>query len=183
MAASLFDDMTTVTRQIGEAVEAERREYAPGGEERPLGSYLVLLASYGALAGSLSAAIRARRRPLPERIGAGDIALLGVATHKIARMLAKDPVFSSVRAPFARFEGTSGPAELRESPRGHGLRHALGELFTCPFCLGQWVATGLTAGMVLAPRTTRITSAVFAAVTVSDTLQLAYARAERMAAG
>jgi hypothetical protein len=29
----------------------------------------------------------------------------------------------------------------------------MGELLTCPFCLGQWVATGLIFGLVLAPRT------------------------------
>lgn len=44
IAASLFVDMTDVARQIGEAVEAEKREYAPGGEERPLGSYTLQLA-------------------------------------------------------------------------------------------------------------------------------------------
>ncbi len=175
--------MTTVAsgaRQVGDAAAREKQRYA-SGEERPLGSYLVLLGSYGLLSGGLAAGIRARRRPLPERIGAADVALLGVATHKISRMLAKDPVFSSVRAPFARFEGPAGPAELSESPRGRGLRHALGELLTCPFCLGQWTATALIAGLLLAPRATRIAAAVFAVVSLSDTLQLVYARAEQLA--
>jgi hypothetical protein len=170
----------TVAHQVGEAVERTRQDYAPG-RERPLGSYLVLLGSYGSLVGALAVGARAKRRRLPDRVPLGDIALLGVATHKVSRMLAKDPVFSSMRAPFARFEGTSGPAELRESPRGSGLRHALGELVTCPFCLGQWVATGFVAGMLFAPRATRVACSAFAVVTVSDTLQLAYSRMERLA--
>lgn len=167
---------------VSSAAEQEKQAYARQAEEdRPLGGYLVLLSTYATLAGGLALGIRARGRKLPERIDARDVALLGVATHKIARMLAKDPVFSSVRAPFARYEGVSGPAELKESPRGRGLRHALGELFTCPFCLAQWVATGLVAGMVTAPRLTRITSTVFAIVTISDSLQLAYAKLEQQA--
>ncbi len=56
------------------------------------------------------------------RIQLGDLALLSVATHKISRLLAKDPVTSPLRAPFTRFEGTSGPAELKEDVRGVGAR-------------------------------------------------------------
>jgi len=87
-------------------------------------------------------------------------------------------VTSPLRAPFTTFEGTSGEAELAESVRGTGMRKAVGELVTCPFCLGQWVATALAYGFVLAPRTTRWTCSVFTALTVADFLQLAYAAAQ-----
>jgi len=40
---------------------------------------------------------------------------------------------------------------VMESVRGHGPQHAVGELISCPFCLGLWTATALTAGMVYAP--------------------------------
>ena len=67
--------------------------------------------------------------------------------------------------------------------RGEGARHALGELVTCPFCVGQWIATGLGFGMVLAPRTTRYTAAVASALEVADFAQYARAIAERAAEG
>ena len=105
--------------------------------------------------------------------------LAGVATHKVARLITKASVTSPLRAPFTRFAGTSGPAELAEEVRGTGLRKAVGELVTCPFCVGEWVATGLTAGLVLAPRATRAVAAVFVELTIADFLQLAYAAAQQ----
>lgn len=146
------------------------------GENRPLGSFVVLMGAYGAAVGAGALAVRGR---LPERLETRDVVLLSVATHKIARLLAKDPVTSPLRAPFTRFEGASGEAELAEGVRGTGMRKALGELVTCPFCLGQWVATGLTFGYILAPRATRWTATTFTALTAADVLQLAYAAAQQ----
>ncbi|HEX5307573.1 MAG TPA: DUF1360 domain-containing protein [Solirubrobacteraceae bacterium] len=151
--------------------------YAPG-QERPLGSYAVLTGAYGAgLIGSL-VALRARDRELPERLTAGDVLLIGVATHKLSRLVAKDKVTSFIRAPFTRFQEASGQGEVEEEPCGYGLRLAVGELLVCPYCLGQWVATALTLGLVGAPRLTRLVGTVFVAHTVSDFLQVAYRAAE-----
>ena len=58
----------------------------------------------------------------------------------MARLLTKDTVVSPIRAPFTRFEGPGGPSEVNERVRGRGWRHAIGELITCPFCAGEWVA-------------------------------------------
>jgi hypothetical protein len=88
-------------------------------------------------------------------------------------------VTSPLRAPFTTFKGTTGPAELQEEPRGTGLRKAVGELIICPFCVGQWVATGFVFGLVLRPRATRVAASVFVALTVADFLQFAYAAAEK----
>jgi hypothetical protein len=162
---------------FGQAQE-QKAAYAQG-EERPLGGYLLLMAAYGASTLGLSGLVRAGGRGLPERIGVADLALIGVATHKCARLLAKDPVTSPLRAPFTTFKGTSGPAELQEEPRGTGLRKAVGELIVCPFCVGQWVATGFVFGLVLRPRATRLVASLFAALTVADFLQFAYAAAEK----
>jgi Protein of unknown function (DUF1360) len=97
------------------------------------------------------------RRPRPARTDRGGRPGVDrVATHKCARLLAKDPVTSPPRAPFTAFKGTSAPAELQEEPRGTGLRKAVGELIVCPFRVGQWVATGFVSGLVLRPRATRL---------------------------
>ncbi len=152
-------------------------EYAPG-QEPPLGSYAMLTATYGAgLAGCLIA-LRVRGRQLPERASVGDLLLVGVATHKLSRLIAKDRVTSFARAPFTRYEEPSGQGEVEEQPRGGGLRLAIGELVVCPYCLGQWVASGLMVGLVAAPRLTRFVSSVFVAHTVSDFMQIAYRAAE-----
>ncbi len=105
--------------------------YTPHGEGRPLAAYAGLAGVYnGALAAALLAAKR-QGRPLPERVGTGDIVLLGVATHKLGRLLAKDWVTSPLRAPFATYKGASGiPSEVDEGARGAGLQRAIGELVT-----------------------------------------------------
>lgn len=161
------------------AVREQGREYRQG-EDRPLGSYATTLAVYGASVGvtALAAKLTGRRLPRP---GFADVALMAITTHRVSRTLAKDPVTSPLRAPFTRYEGVSGPAELHEEVRGTGARHAVGELVTCPFCLGQWVATAYAAGMVFAPRATRFAGATITAVAAADWLQLAYARLQQAA--
>lgn len=139
--------------------------------------YALFLAVYGLAVGGFLA-WRARTHELPERVSLGDLALLGVATHKGSRLLAKDKVAAPIRRPFADYEDAGGPGEVEESPRGSGLRHAIGELIVCPFCLSQWVATALVAGLVVAPRTTRFVASVLTAVTASDFLQIAYKASE-----
>ena len=153
------------------------REYS-GGADRPLGGYLGAMAAYAAATGALSGAVKLSGRGLPARIRWSDVALLTVATFRVSRLLSKDPVTSPLRAPFTRFEGTSGPAELKEEVRGSGVRKAVGELVTCPFCLAQWTATAFAFGLVLAPRATRLAAAIMTAVAGSDLLQLAYNAAE-----
>jgi hypothetical protein len=136
------------------------------------------LGPYGLLTGVYAAALGAFlwrfRDRLPEAISAGDLALLGVASHKTSRTISKDKVTAPFRAPFTEHEGEGGPGELEESPRGTGVRHTVGELVACPFCLDQWVATGYVAGLVVAPRATRLVAAVMATVAISDFLQIGY---------
>lgn len=155
----------------------EAEEYK-AGEERPLGSYALLAATYIVALAGMALFARARRRRLPERLGWGDLVLATAATHRLARLVAKDPITSPIRAAFARYEGTSGPAELAEQVRGHGLRKAVGELLTCPFCLAQWLATVTVFGLVVAPRVTRVAASALAVVAGADFLQFAYSKLE-----
>lgn len=164
------------------AIQRQAEEYRQG-EERPLGTYLGTLSAYGVLAGGLFGLAKLTGRKLPRRVGAGDLFLMACTTHKLARLIAKDPVLSPLRMPFTRFEGVSGPAELSEDVRGHGLRHGIGELLTCPFCMAQWVATAYAGGLVFAPRATRLFGAVMTAVASADWLQLAYAKLQQSAEG
>ncbi len=164
---------------VVDELEQVKRRYAHG-HDRPLGAYSVLDAAYLGLVAGIG--LLARRRGVrPPRGGMAlkDLAVAGLATHRIVRTIAKDPITSPVRAPFTRYEGTSGPAELKEEVQGEGLRHALGELVTCPFCLSQWIGTGFATGLLFAPRATRWVAGGFGIVAVSDMLQYVYAALRR----
>ncbi|RKS75452.1 uncharacterized protein DUF1360 [Motilibacter peucedani] len=157
---------------------AEKEAYA-GDEERPLGAFVGLLGLYGTAVGISTLGVMRSDRRLPDRFAFADIALISVATHRLSRLITKDPVTSPLRAPFTRFKGTSAEAELEEEVRGTGARKALGELLTCPFCVGQWVATGFTFSMVVAPKQTRLAATIFTAVSAADVLQYAYAKVQQ----
>lgn len=146
--------------------------YAPG-QDLPLAAYAGFLAAYAGTFGPLLAAARRRGR-LPERIGLGDTVLLGLATHKLSRIVAKDWVTSPLRAPFAEYRGPAGGGEVVERARGHGLRRAIGDLVTCNFCVGPWVAGALVTALLAKPRATRAVLSTFTAVAISDFLHRAY---------
>ena len=69
--------------------------------ERPLASYSTLIAAFSTIVGGGIALAGATGR-LPQRPSLVDLALVGVAGHKVSRLIAKDKVASPVRAPFVR---------------------------------------------------------------------------------
>ena len=163
--------------RAADEAQQTKNQYAQG-EDKPMGSRLALVAIYNGLVGAFLLARSRSGRFLPERIGVGDLLLAGVATHKLSRVITKDRVTSPLRAPFTEFEEEGGPGEIEEKPRGRGLRRAIGELLVCPFCLGQWVATVILAGLAVAPRTTRFVCSIFAVVAIGDFLQIFYKGSE-----
>jgi hypothetical protein len=149
-------------------------------DDRPLGAYAALTAVFSAgFGGALVAAARTGR--LPERVGAGDIALLALATHRVSRTLARDRITSFVRAPFTSFVESAEFNEVNERPEGRGIRRSVGELLSCPSCTGQWVAAAFSAGLLLAPRPTRAIAAMFSAYAIAEFLHIGYAAALRSA--
>jgi hypothetical protein len=153
------------------------QRFIPGyaDEPRPLASYLALIGTFNAIFAGFLLLLKSRRQSLPSQIGITDVLLLGVATHRVSRLLAKDSITSSLRAPFAEYEGPSDlPSEVDEGARGRGMRHAIGELITCPYCTAQWVAAFFTYGLMLWPRVTRMIAAIFTVVAISNLLNRAY---------
>jgi len=128
----------------------------------------------GLYAAGVGLFLRRWGRQLPTETNVVDVGLVGVATHKATRLIAKDKITTALRAPVTEYEEPAGPSEVAESPRGSGLRRAVGELIVCPYCLGQWVATAFAAGLVVAPRPTRFLASVMSALAISDFLQIAY---------
>jgi hypothetical protein len=144
-----------------------------GGEE-PLPSYAALAGVFNLILALFLLVARKTGRPIPERIETRDIALLGVATHKLSLLLAQDAITSPLRAPFTELKEKRSPKNVDEKPRGEGLRRSLGELLTCHFCVGQWVASFFTYGLVFAPAVTRLVASIFAIVALSDHLHQTY---------
>jgi hypothetical protein len=110
----------------------------------------------------------ARRSPPGSML---DLAALSAATFKASRSLSRERVGSFVRQPFVE-----GDAEIgeEEQPAGSGLQRAIGELVTCPRCLGTWTAAGLASAQVLTPRFGRLLTWTLGASAANDFLQAAF---------
>jgi hypothetical protein len=135
-------------------------------DDRPLAEYAALAGAFGAvLAGFLFAA----GRRLPERISLVDTVRIGLASYKLGRLIAKDPVASFVRAPVTEdLDATE--------PKREGAGRALGELVTCPYCIGLWIASGFAYSLVLFPRQTRLVTTIFGGQAVADFLNAGFVR-------
>ncbi|HEU0089893.1 MAG TPA: DUF1360 domain-containing protein [Pseudonocardiaceae bacterium] len=169
--------MRNLAPDVTRTAQADGEEYR-NGEERPMGGYVVAMGAFVLLVALAALVATLAGRNLPRRIGAYDLLLITAGTHKLSRTLSKAAVTSPLRAPFTRYQDTAGPGELKEEVRqSTGLRHAIGELLTCPFCLDMWVVTAHMIGLIFVPRFTRLTAATFAALAGADFLHLAYTRA------
>jgi len=143
-------------------------------EDVPLKSYAAEAAFFNLLFAVALLLAKASGRGIPDGVKLSDIVLFGVASHKVSWLVAKDGITSPLRAPFTKLDEIESPTNFQESPRGTGLQRSLGELLTCHFCLGQWVASFFIYGLLLAPKTTRLVGSLFAIATLSDHLHQTY---------
>jgi hypothetical protein len=143
----------------------------PKRQKPPYLAYASLMATF--LGGvSLVAAVGARRRRGLPVAGPFDLAVLGLATFKAARTLARDEVTSFIREPFVE----EAAPESDETPvQTGGARQAIGELVTCSRCVGTWVAAGIAALDTLMPRAGRLLGWCLAVGGVNDWLQAGFA--------
>jgi hypothetical protein len=141
-------------------------------QQPPYRAYAGIVAVFVAGLGGVSAAAAARDRP-QSRIAAVDLALLGLATFKASRTVARDKVTSFVREPFV--EGEAYDGEDEKPTHESELRQAIGELVTCTRCIGTWLGAGLASTQILAPRTGRLLTTVLAAGALNDFLLAGFA--------
>jgi len=139
-------------------------------EEQLLAEYAALLGFYVASVAVLTGAAIEQKR-LSKRFSLLDLALLGIATHKLSRIIAKDRITGILRAPFVSYIRSAGAGEVEEEPRGRGMQRGIGQLISCPYCMAPWCATALAFGVVFAPRVTRFFAGSLASVAASDFLQ------------
>jgi len=131
----------------------------------------VLLAAFaGGLAGAGALARVLDRNPHEHTTL--DLAALALATFKAARTLSDDEVTSFLREPFVEGRAHEGGEDPRETG---GMRQAIGELVTCSRCVGTWIAAGLGATQIIAPRFGRVVTWTLGAAGLNDFLQASFA--------
>jgi hypothetical protein len=156
-------------QKYGEITE-EKEECEPA----LLAEYATALTLFLASVATLTSAAAAKDL-LPRKFKPLDLIVLGIATHKLSRIISKSRITGALRSPFVHYVCSCGAGEVEEEPRGRGLQRAIGELISCPYCMGPWSAAALGFGMLFAPRVTRMFAGVLGAVAVSDFLHRAYA--------
>src|SRR5687768_9813385 len=101
----------------------------------PHGAYATIA---GMFFGGLATVAALTRRSPPGT--ALEFAALAAATFKVSRTLTRERVGSFIRQPFVEGDADTGEDER---PAGTGVQRAIGELVTCPRCVGTWTAAGL----------------------------------------
>jgi hypothetical protein len=137
----------------------------------PYAEYAAIMAVFCGGLAAAGALARALDRD-PAEHTALDLVTLALATYKASRTLSRDEVTSFLRDPFVQ-----GPAhEGGEDPlEDGGMRQAVGELVTCSRCIGTWVAAGLGATQIIAPRFGRLLGWTLGAAGLNDFLQAGFA--------
>jgi hypothetical protein len=135
-------------------------------DQPPYEAYATIVGGF--LAALAAAAVAARRSPPGTPL---DLIALSAATFKASRTLSRERVGSFVRQPFVEGEAELGE---EERPAGEGLQRAIGELVTCPRCIGTWSAAGLAATQMLTPRFGRLLVWSLGASAANDFLQAGF---------
>ena len=137
----------------------------------PYGAYAAIFATFAGGLATAGAVARLLGRD-PRENDALDLVLLGIATFKASRTIARDEVTSFLREPFVEGHAHEGGEEPKETG---GLQQAIGELVTCSRCVGTWAAAGLATTQILAPRVGRLLTWSLAAAGANDFLQAGFA--------
>jgi Protein of unknown function (DUF1360) len=137
----------------------------------PHESYAAIMAAFVGGLAAAGALAKALDRD-PRENSTLDLVVLGLASFKASRTITRDEVTSFLREPFvegAAHEGGEDPVETGD------IRQAIGELVTCSRCIGTWVAAGLAATQIVAPRFGRLLTWTLATAGVNDWLQAGFA--------
>jgi hypothetical protein len=120
-----------------------------GSEGRVL--KLALVGTYSSVALLASAARRRATLPsLPELV------ILGLASHRVGRMLAYERVGEPFREPFTATVPDESGVDDTVVARGRGVRWVVGELVSCPTCVATWAALAMALMRRFAPGTTTV---------------------------
>jgi len=128
------------------------------------GAFLALFALFNLLTG---------RKKKASALKPMDLAMLGLSSYRMGRLVSYDLVTQNYRAPFN--ETVPDPTGAGETvvPAGRGWRRAIGELIACPICAGTWIAAGLVYGMELLPGPTHVLMTIMSAIGLAELVNAA----------
>jgi hypothetical protein len=138
---------------------------APDGAE-PIAGYLALAFTFLGLTCAGLVWLRRNKLLLPKP-NALDVALIGLGTARLSRLITREKVARPLRAPFTITERTER-AEVKEHAKGSGMIRAAGELVTCPRCTAIWAAGGLCLVYFASPSAGRFFSLILSSSLISD---------------
>ncbi len=118
------------------------------------GTKLTLISVFLSLMAVFS--LRLARRGQDLGLGPFDLVLLGLSTFRVGRMAAYEGIAAPIREPFTHVEEDASGAGETVVAEGTGIHRAIGELLSCPVCVGTWVAASLVYGLQLLPIPTRV---------------------------
>jgi hypothetical protein len=104
------------------------------------------------------------------KLSAMDLALLGLSTYRLGRLVAYERVMEPFRKFFTETIPDSTGAGESVEPKGEGFQQALGQLICCPICAGTWIAALLTYMFLLFPGPTRVFLVMTAAIAIAELL-------------
>ena len=99
-----------------------------------------------------------------------EVTLIGIATVRLGRLVAHSHVLEPIRAPFTATVPDETGAGKTVVARGTGIRYAIGQLISCPICVGTWCAALLVYGLYVIPGTTLIFLYMTAAIGIAEIL-------------
>lgn len=106
-----------------------------------------------------------------------ELGLMGMAAHRIGRMVAFEGVAEPIRAPFTATVPDDSGADDTVVAQGRGVRWVLGELMSCPTCVATWAALGLSIGRLILPGPTRFAVQVLG---IAEVAELNYVAVEHL---
>jgi hypothetical protein len=148
----------------------------PSRKDMPLKLYSGLVILFNTLLGCLISKHDKHRTEEngPLQISFQDMVLLGVATHKLSRIVTKSLVGTPFRAPFTDFNDFLGYGEVQEEAKDRGIQLALGEIMSCNYCADPWIALGFLYSLRSYPEKTKLLFKFFSSVAIADFLHVAY---------
>ena len=110
---------------------------------------------------------------LPTSIRPFDFALLGLAAARLTDIISTDQIMEWLRRPFVKMETTeiAGREVETRTGRGRGLKKVIGDLLSCPWCVGVWVAASLTYAYYLMPSVIWVFILIMAIAEIGSLLQ------------
>jgi len=140
--------------------------YRLSAQSETAATKLTLMSIFVALLGTFATRLIPSNREVTPR--PYELLMLGLASFRIGRMLAYEGVAEPLREPFTQTELDDSGAGQTVVAAGQGVRFALGQLLSCPICIGTWVAAALVYGLQLVPRPTRILLAIMSTIGVAQ---------------